>query len=77
MSMARQFLALSPWIRALIVFVMMWGMVLFMFASKLGVQPTNDTATATAKRLNQAIEYLEQSKQKNDELRQLIDDLLR
>lgn len=76
MSMTRQFMALSPWIRALIVFVVMWGMLLFVFASKLNVHSPNDSGT-TVKRLNQAIEYLEQSKHKNDELRQLIDDLLR
>lgn len=74
--MTRQFMALSPWIRALIVFVVMWGMLLFVFASKLNVHSPSDSGT-TVKRLNQAIEYLEQSKHKNDELRQLIDDLLR
>lgn len=74
--MVRQFMSLNPWIRALIVFVAMWGMLLFVFASKLNANPSSDT-NSIVKRLNQAIEFLEESKHKNDELRQLVDDLLR
>lgn len=73
MSVARQ---LGGWVRVLIVFVFLWGLLLFLFASKLN-SPAADSGNTITIRLNQAFNYLEQSKQKNFELKELISELLR
>lgn len=71
MSVARQLG--SAWLRVLVVFVFLWGLLMFVFASKLNAPAIQyDTV-----RLNQAFNYLEQSKQKNYELKELISELLR
>lgn len=75
MSLVRQFLGLSTWIRALIIFVLLWGFLVYIFASKLNVPPASEQDN-TVRRINQALEMLEHTKQKNEELRQLIDDFL-
>lgn len=77
MSMLRHFMALSTWVRVLVAFLFVWGLLVFIFASKLNAPllPA-DSAGHALQRLNQAVAYLEQSKQKNAELRELIDELL-
>lgn len=74
--MLRQFNVLSPWLRGLIAFCFIWGVLVFIFASKLNMPQPSDSAHNAIQRLNQAIAYLEQSKQKNAELRDLINELL-
>lgn len=76
MSFFRQFMGMSVWIRVLIIFVLLWGFLVFIFASKLNTPNVSDS-DYTMKRLNQAITYLEQSKKKNAELKALIDEYLR
>lgn len=80
MSMLRQALGFSSWVRALVIFVLLWGILVLIFASKLN-GPMGNTLIVneeyTNHRLNQAIDYLEESKQRNIELKQLIDEFLR
>lgn len=73
MSFVRQFLGLSIWIRILIIFALLWGFTAFLFVSKLN----NSENETTYKRINKAISYLEQTKQKHEELKTLIDEYLR
>lgn len=75
MSVLRQFLALNTWIRVLILFVLVWGCIMYIFASKLNT-PNISEQDNTMRRLNQAMQILEQSKQKNNELKVLIDDFM-
>lgn len=78
MSVLRQVLGLSPWVRALVIFVLVWGILVLIFASKLnGPSGALSNEDYTNHRLNQAIEYLEESKRRNAELKQLIDEFLR
>lgn len=60
------------------IFVFLWGLLVLLFASKLNA-PNGSVADTeyTMKRLNQAINYLEQSKKRNEELKLLIDEYLR
>lgn len=67
----------GTWLRALIVFVFLWGLLVFVFASKLNSPAATDSGNTITTRLNQAFNYLEQSKQKNYELKELISELLR
>lgn len=75
MSLLRQFLALSTWVRVLIAFVFVWGALVFLFASKLNMPQSTDGGNAM-KRLNQALAYLEHNKESNAEMRRLIEELL-
>lgn len=79
MSMLRQVLGLSAWIRALVIFVLLWGLLVLIFASKLNGPNLSALSNEdyANHRLNQAIEYLEESKRRNAELKQLIDNFLR
>lgn len=78
MSAVRQFWGLSSWLRVLVGFIFLWGLLVFVFVSKLGTATGDARAQQhTLSRLNEAITYLEDSKQKNAELRVLIDDLLK
>lgn len=79
MSVLRQVLGLSAWIRALVIFVLLWGLLVLIFASKLNGPNTSALSNEdyTNHRLNQAIEFLEESKRRNSELKQLIDEYLR
>ena len=83
MSLMRQFFGTSSnsWIRALIIFVLAWAFLVYVFVSKLNTQSTatsnsNEPDVAT-KRINQALLLLEHSKQRNEELRLMIEKLLR
>lgn len=78
MSVLRQFNGLSVWIRILVIFVFLWGLLVLLFASKLNApNGTVGETEYTLKRLNQVTNYLEQSKKRNDELKQLLDEYLR
>lgn len=79
MSVLRQVLGLSAWVRALVIFVLLWGLLVLIFASKLSGPNTSSLSNEdyTNHRLNQAIEFLEESKRRNSELKQLIDEFLR
>lgn len=72
-------LGISSWVRALVLFVLLWGFLLLIFAFKLNGPNGSSLASEeyTNHRLNQAIEYLEESKKRNSELKQLIDEFLR
>lgn len=80
MTVFRHLLGLSTWARILVIFVFVWAVFVLIFASKLNV-PNNNVSTLdseyTNRRLNQAIDYLEQSKRRNAELKQLIDEYLK
>ncbi|XP_031629119.1 alpha-(1,6)-fucosyltransferase [Contarinia nasturtii] len=78
MSVLRQVLGLSAWIRALVIFVLLWGLLVLIFASKLSGPNASSLSNEdyTNHRLNQAIEFLEESKRRNSELKQLIDEFL-
>lgn len=69
-------MAMSVWIRVLIIFVLLWGFLVFIFASKLSAPNVSDS-DYTMKRLNQAIAFMDQSKKRNAELKALIDEYLR
>lgn len=79
MSVLRQVLGLSAWVRALVIFVLIWGLLVLIFASKLS--GPNHSALSyddyTNQRLNEAIEYLEETKRRNSEFKQMIDTFLR
>lgn len=78
MSVLRQFNGLSMWARILVIFVFLWGLLVLLFASKLNAPNGTVVETEyTIKRLNQVMNYLEQSKKRNDELKQLLDEYLR
>lgn len=79
MSVLRQVLGLSAWVRALVIFILLWGLLVLIFASKLN--GPNHSALSyddyTNQRLNEAIEYLEETKRRNSEFKQMIDTFLR
>lgn len=77
MSLFRQFFGSTSnsWIRALIIFVLTWALLVYVFVNKLNTQTNADTDTITVKRINQALQLLEYSKQRNEELRQMIEKL--
>lgn len=79
MSLLRQFFGSTSnsWIRALVIFVLTWALLVYVFVNKLNTQPNADIDTITAKRINQALQLLEYSKQRNEELRQMIEKLSR
>lgn len=78
MSYLRQFNGLSVWVRILVLFVFLWGLLVLLFASKLNTPtPSSSGNEYTMKRLNQVVNYLEQSKIRNDELKLLIDAYLK
>ncbi|XP_037935863.1 alpha-(1,6)-fucosyltransferase [Teleopsis dalmanni] len=62
-------------IRAIIILMLVWAFLVYAFVSKLNAQPTFEP-DVTAKRINEALQLLEHSKQRNEELRQMIDELL-
>lgn len=79
MSVLRQVLGLSAWVRALVIFILLWGLLVLIFASKLS--GPNHSAQSyddyTNHRLNEAIEFLEETKRRNSEFKQLIETFLR
>lgn len=79
MSVVNQVLSLNPWDRVLVIFVFFWGISILIFTLKLNISnsltASNDD-TFFEHRMNQAIEFLKESKQRNMELKRLIDNLL-
>lgn len=78
MSYLRQLTGSSMWVRFLVMFVFVWGLLVLLFASKLNTPTSsNGTSEYAMKRLNQVANFLEQSKKRNDELKLLIDEYLK
>lgn len=81
MAFLRQLNGMSTWTRILLIFAFLWGILVFIFASKLNA--SNDRSASAIdseyvnRRLNQAIDYLEQSRKRNAELKSLIEVYLR
>lgn len=71
----RQIVGLNTWVRVLIAFISVWVILVLVFYSKLNTGSGGDTEDAF-RRLNQALAYLEKSKQVDQELRNLIDEYL-
>lgn len=67
---------MSTWTKVLVIFAFLWGVLVFVFASKLNTSGNQSAlqldAEYTKRRLEQAFEYLEQSRKRNAELKQLI-----
>lgn len=78
MSLLRQFFGTSSntWVRALIIFCLAWAFLVYIFVTKLNAQATVEPDN-TSKRISQALQLLEASKQRNEELQQMIDTLLK
>ena len=77
-SLFRQFFGTSSnsWVRALIIFCLAWAFLVYVFVTKLNPQNPVEP-DASLKRINQALQLLDASKQRNQELQQMIDTLLK
>ncbi|XP_023306207.2 alpha-(1,6)-fucosyltransferase [Lucilia cuprina] len=77
MSLLRQFFGTSSnsWVRALIIFCLAWALLVYVFVTKLNT-PNTVEPDVSSRRINQALQMLEASKQRNAELQQMIDTLL-
>ncbi|XP_073815042.1 alpha-(1,6)-fucosyltransferase 8 [Musca autumnalis] len=77
MSLLRQFFGTSSntWVRALIIFCLAWAFLVYIFVTKLN-PPSTEEPDNTSKRINQALQLLEASRQRNQELQEMIDTLL-
>lgn len=74
-------MGMSGWTRVLIVFAFLWGVLVLIFASKLNASANNQSLQIdteyTNRRLNQVNDYLEATRKRNAELKQLIDVYMR
>lgn len=79
MSLLRQFFGTSSntWVRALIVFCLAWAFLVYIFVMKLNPPTSTEEPDNTSKRINQALKLLESSRQRNQELQEMIDTLLK
>lgn len=79
MSLLRQFFGTSSntWVRALIVFCLAWAFLVYIFVMKLNPPTATEEPDNTSKRINQALKLLESSRQRNQELQEMIDTLLK
>ncbi|XP_043065884.1 alpha-(1,6)-fucosyltransferase-like [Drosophila bipectinata] len=81
MLLVRQLFGASAnsWARALLFFVLAWVALVYVFVVKLtntqGQQAAGESEL-NAKRINQALQMLEHTRQRNEELKQLIDELM-
>ncbi|XP_017061602.1 alpha-(1,6)-fucosyltransferase [Drosophila ficusphila] len=81
MLLVRQLFGASAnsWARALIVFVLAWAGLVYVFVVKLtntqGQQAAGESEL-NARRISQALQMLEHTRQRNEELKQLIDELM-
>lgn len=76
MALVRQLKGMSTWTRVLLIFAFLWGILVLIFASKLNASGNTTMqidVEHTKRRLNEAIDFLEQSRKRNAELKQLID----
>ncbi|XP_075155715.1 alpha-(1,6)-fucosyltransferase 8 [Haematobia irritans] len=78
MSFLRQFVGSSSntWVRALIIFCLAWAILVYIFVTKLNT-PNTEEPDSTSKRINQALQLLEESRQRNQELQDIIDTILK
>jgi len=82
MLLVRQLFGASAnsWARALIIFVLAWIGLVYVFVVKLtntqGQQAAGESEL-NARRISQALQMLEHTRQRNEELKQLIDELMR
>lgn len=79
MSLLRQFFGTSSntWVRALIVFCLAWAFLVYILVMKLNPPTATEEPDNTSKRINQALKLLESSRQRNQELQEMIDTLLK
>ncbi|KAH8287618.1 hypothetical protein KR054_010905 [Drosophila jambulina] len=81
MLLVRQLFGASAnsWARALIIFVLAWVALVYLFVVKLtstqGQQAAGESEL-NARRISQALQMLEHTRQRNEELKQLIDELM-
>uniref|UniRef100_A0A1I8NTE8 Alpha-(1,6)-fucosyltransferase n=1 Tax=Stomoxys calcitrans TaxID=35570 RepID=A0A1I8NTE8_STOCA len=78
MSVLRQFVGTSSntWVRALIIFCLAWAVLVYIFVAKLNPANT-DESDSISNRINQALQLLEASRQRNQELQETIDTILK
>ncbi|ALC49021.1 FucT6 [Drosophila busckii] len=86
MLLVRQLFGTSAysWVRALIIFVFAWMVLLFVFVLKLTITQgsqgplslTTGESEINTRRINQALQLLEHTRQRNEELKLLIDELM-
>ncbi|XP_030380911.1 alpha-(1,6)-fucosyltransferase [Scaptodrosophila lebanonensis] len=81
MLLVRQLFGTSAnsWARALILFVLAWVVLVYVFVLKLTNTQGQSAAVENdinARRINQALQLLEHTKQRNEELKLLIDELM-
>ncbi|XP_052864834.1 alpha-(1,6)-fucosyltransferase [Anopheles cruzii] len=75
----RQLMGLNPWARVLVPFVFIWAVLVLIFYSKLNTSASGSAssdADTALKRLEQALQQLEQSKHIDHELRAMVDEYL-
>lgn len=60
--------------RQILVFIAIWGLLIYIFITKLGATSAKDDGNAELHRLNQALEHLERSKAIDIDLKRLIDE---
>lgn len=77
MSILRLFFGLNKWVRAFIVLLIFWGFLMYIFAVKLTVSNSTLEQENILERINQALRSLEGTKQKHDELKELVNVLTR
>lgn len=76
MTFLRQVMGVNTWVRVLLVFVFFWGILIFLFVSKLNTQNVVKTDDAV-RRLNDAIANLDYTKKIYADLRSILDEYLR
>lgn len=76
----------NSWVRALIIFVLAWAVLVYVFVLKLTSNQSQNQSHQTisandneynARRINQALQLLEHTERRNEELKLLIDELMR
>lgn len=78
MSFLRQFVSLNKWTKFFVGFLFVWSIAAFLFATKLNSPVSNsNNLELQSKRINRAIAYIDQSRQQNDKLRELLDQFIR
>lgn len=78
MSVMRQLMGLSTWARCTIAFLIVWALLVFIFATRLNAPGGADSPSVAhaMQRIDIAIAHLEHQRQANDHLRTVIDQLV-